>query len=250
MLRVVLGGVGLAAFEPSGYTDQYVNCLFLPEGSALEVPFHRDARTAADAAARPRPRRFTVRSWDPELRELTIDFVAHGDVGFAGRWAQGARAGDRLQFLGPGGGYRPDHSAPWFLFAGDESALPAIAASVEAVPPDRIVEVFVVVDGADNEQELPSNGATRVHWLHRSSCAAPESALADAVAALVWHDGVPDVFVHGEAGEVRTVRRHLLAERGIDKNAASISPYWRRDHDDEAWREIKRAWLAEQENDL
>ncbi len=42
----------------------------------------------------------------------------------------------------------------------------------------------------------------------------------------------------------------LLAERKIDREAASISPHWRRDHTDEAWREIKSQWLAEQAADI
>ena len=59
-----------------------------------------------------------------------------------------------------------------------------------------------------------------------------------------------DVFVHGEAGEVRAVRKHLLSERGIDRKKASISPYWRRTMTDEEWRTIKSAWLTDQANDV
>ena len=62
--------------------------------------------------------------------------------------------------------------------------------------------------------------------------------------------GRVDVFVHGEAGEVRAVRKHLLSERGIDRKKASISPYWRRTMTDEEWRTIKSAWLTDQANDV
>ena len=58
------------------------------------------------------------------------------------------------------------------------------------------------------------------------------------------------MFVHGEAGEVRAVRRQVLGERGIPKVGASMSPYWRRDHSDEQWREVTAAWLAESERDV
>lgn len=71
--------------------------------------------------------------------------------------------------------------------------------------------------------------------------------MADAVAELAWRPGTVEVFVHGEAGEVRSVRRHLLDARNIDRSRASISPYWRRDHTDEAWRAVKRQWMAEQD---
>ena len=56
-------------------------------------------------------------------------------------------------------------------------------------------------------------------------------------------------LIHGEAGEVRSIRKHLIADRGIDESKSSISPYWRRNHTDEAWRSIKRQWLADQRND-
>jgi NADPH-dependent ferric siderophore reductase len=58
------------------------------------------------------------------------------------------------------------------------------------------------------------------------------------------------VFVHGEAGEVRAVRKHLLGARGIPREGQSISPYWRRAHTDEQWREIKRRWLAASGHDV
>ena len=60
------------------------------------------------------------------------------------------------------------------------------------------------------------------------------------------HDG----SVHGEAGEVREIRKHLVMNYKIDLENASISPYWRRDHTDEAWRSIKKQWLADQEKDI
>lgn len=250
MIRLVFGGEGLDEFTPSDTTDQYVNAAFLPDRAPYSVPFDPDVVRELDAELRPRHRRYTIRDWDPATRQLTIDFVAHGDVGYAGRWAQRASVGDRLQMAGPSGGYRPDPTADWHLMVGDESALPAIAASMEVLGDDRPCVVVVVVDGPDDEIDLPSRAGADVRWLHRRTAAAPEELLADAVASLAWPDGRADVFVHGEAAEVRAVRRHLLAERGVDREDASISPYWRRDHSDEAWREIKRQWMAEQEQDV
>ena len=50
-------------------------------------------------------------------------------------------------------------------------------------------------------------------------------------------------------GDVREIRKHLINDRGIDVSSASISPYWRRNHTDEAWRNAKRQWLADQQKD-
>lgn len=250
MVRVTLGGAGLDGFVPTEFTDQYVNALFVPDGADYTVPFDPDDARQRDPEYRPRGRRLTVRAWDATSRELTIDFVTHGDVGYAGRWANRAAVGDRLALVGPSGGYHPDRQADWYLMVGDESALPAIGASLEAIPTGAPVTVVAVVDNADYEIELSSPGALDVRWLHRATATDPSALLPATVAELDWRAGRADVFVHGEAGEVRAVRRHLLAERGVAKDQASISPYWRRGHDDERWREVKRDWIASQSHDV
>ncbi len=247
--RVVLGGSGLDSFEPSPFTDQYVNALFVPDGAPYDAPFDEAAVQHLPRNQRPRGRRYTMRAWDAATRELTIDFVAHGDVGYAGRWAQRARRGDVLQIVGPGGSYTPDRDADWYLMAGDESALPAIAASLEAVPARKPCLVAVVVDDVACELELGSAGRLDVTWLHRHASDRPGELLPEAVASLVFPDGRADVFIHGEASEVRAIRTHLIRDRGFERDGMSISPYWRRDHDDEAWRAVKRDWLAEVASD-
>ena len=57
-------------------------------------------------------------------------------------------------------------------------------------------------------------------------------------------------FVHGEADEIRGIRRHLLTERGLTRQEMSCSPYWRRHMTDEAWREIKRDFVATMEAEV
>lgn len=249
MVRIVLTGDGMSSFTPKGFTDQYIICQFPPAGAPYSVPFG-DEIDQVEPEMRPRARRYTVRSWDPATRHLTVDFYAHGDAGYAGPWAQHAEPGDMLMFRGPGGDYRPDPEADWYLLAGDESALPAIAASLEVLPPGRRAVAVVVVDSPDHEIAMASPAELEMTWLHRSSSADPAALLPTAIAGLLWSEGRVDVFVHGEASEIRATRRHLIAERGVDRDAASISPYWRRNHDDEAWRATKRDWLADQERDI
>lgn len=249
MVRLVFGGSGLDEFSATEFTDQYVNALFVPEGADYSVPFDLDVARELDAPLRPRGRRYTVRAWDEVARRLTIDFVVHGDVGFAGRWAARAEVGDRLQMTGPSGGYRPDPAADWHLMIGDESALPAIAASIEAIPVGRRCVVIAIADDAAHRCELPEQDGIETTWLDRVDLVG-EQAIVEAVAAVEWVPGKVDVFVHGEAAEVRAVRKFLIAERGVDRAESSISPYWRRGHTDETWRQIKRDWLAEQEADV
>ena len=250
LVRVVLGGEGLEGFAPAPWTDQYVNALFVPDGAPYQVPFDLDAARAGPPELRPRGRRYTIRWWDPATRTLAIDVVVHGTEGYAGRWAAGARPGDLLQFTGPSGAYAPDPDADWHLMVGDESAIPAIAASLERVRPGAPVVAVLVVDGPAWELALDCPGELSLRWVHRTHSPDDLARLVDAVAEVPWRPGRVDVFVHGEAGEVRAVRRLLVAQRGVDRSAASISPYWRRGDTDEAWREHKRAWVAEMQAEV
>lgn len=250
LVRVVFGGAGLADFVAPEATDAYINAAFPPTDAPYDAPFNLDDVRELPQSQRPYRRRYTVRRWDPERRQLTIDFVTHGDEGIGGAWALNARLGDALVFQGPGGNYRPDPVADWHLFAGDESALPAIAASLEALPAGVRAIARIVIESPDHQIPLETPADLDLVWLYRRNAANASGLLLDAVHALDGYKGRCHAFVHGEAEEIRAVRRHLLTERGLTREDLSCSPYWRRTLNDEAWRRIKRDWAAEVERDI
>lgn len=243
MIRVLLEGHDLEGFGAGQFTDHYVKLLLPPPGAPFGAPFD-----PAEIKARyprhlwPRTRTYTVRAWDPQAQRLTIDFVYHGDSGVAGPWAAAARPGDRLQLLGPGGAYAPDPDAAWHLMVGDEAVIPAIGASLERVPAGVPVHVFLEVDGPRDELPLTTRGDLSLTWLHRRAVGDRGSQLLAAVERLSFPAGPVHAFVHGEAGDVRAVRRHLVAERGIPADALSVSGYWKRSRTEEGWREDKEEW--------
>jgi NADPH-dependent ferric siderophore reductase len=245
MIRVVLGGEGLSGFPAGEFTDHYVKLLFAAGGGAYAGPDdHERARAELPADRWPVTRTYTVRAWDAAAGELTIDFVHHGDAGLAGPWAAAARPGDRIQLTGPGGAYAPDPAADWHLLAGDESALPAIGATLGRLPSGVPVRVVVEVASAEEEQDDLAVGAdVDLVWVHRGD-AAPGQALVEAVRAAPLPPGPGHVFVHGEAGAVRELRRYLRAERGLDPQFTSISGYWRRGDSEDRWQAGKREWNA------
>ncbi len=177
---------------------------------------------------------------------MTIDFVVHGPDGVAGSWASSAAVGDCLVLEGPAGGYRPDPAVDWHLMIGDESALPAVAASLEALPLDSVAVVRLLCDGPAHEVALSCAGQLDLQWLHRCD----DASLLSAVESLEFPVGSVQAFVHGEAEEIRGVRRHLLADRGLSRADMSCSPYWRRDMTDERWRQVKADFVAAMESDV
>ncbi|AOR35322.1 NADPH-dependent ferric siderophore reductase [Streptomyces fodineus] len=242
MQRVVLGGEGLADFAADTCTDHYVKLLFGPEGVTYPEPFDLERiRAEFPREQWPVTRTYTVRAWDPEHRELTLDFVIHGDEGLAGPWATRVQPGERVRFMGPGGAYAPDPAADWHLLAGDESALPAIARSLQALPTDARAHAFVEVSGPEEEQKIDSD--VEVVWLHRGDRPVGE-ALLEAVRGFEFPDGRVQAFVHGEAGFVKELRRLLRVELAIPREDLSISGYWRLGHDEDGWQASKRDWNA------
>jgi NADPH-dependent ferric siderophore reductase len=252
MVRIVLGGDGLAGFGAGAFTDHYVKLQLPPRGATYSAPFEpEDIKARLPREQWPRTRTYTVRAWDAQREELTIDFVVHGDEGVAGPWAAGAQPGDTVQLSGPGGAYTPDPDAAWHLMVGDPAVIPAISASLARIPAGVPVHVLLEVDGADDEQELTTPGELHLTWIHRDP--APGAAgdgsepLAAAIEAYTFPDGPVHAFVHGEASTVRAVRRHLLVDRAIPRESVSVSGYWKRLRTEEGWREDKAEWnrLAE-----
>jgi len=228
MVRIAVTGPDLEGFGAGQFTDHYVKCKFGDK-----------------------TRSYTVRHWDPESLRLTLDFVVHGDAGFAGPWAARAQTGDQLELMGPGGAYAPDPDADWHLMVGDDAALPAIAASLERVTAGVPVFVVIEVDGPEHEQRLDSPGDLQVTWVHRTQGPGEDPSLQlDAVQALTLPDGQGQAFVHGEATAVRLIRRHLVLDRGLSVEALSASGYWKLRRTDEQWRAEKRDWILSAEADL
>jgi NADPH-dependent ferric siderophore reductase len=190
-------------------------------------------------------RRYTIRAARPDRGELDLDFVLHG-AGPGAHWGATAAVGDEVDFQGPRGKLEL-RTAPAHLLVGDESALPAIAASLEALQVGARAVVRLVCDGPEHQIELTSPAEVDLDWLHRHGDERDHRLLLAAVEALEFRGGTPFGFVHGEADEIRAVRQHLLQERGLTRRALSCSPYWRRTMTDEAWRRIKRDYVAAME---
>lgn len=248
MVRIVFGGGDLDQLVMPDATDAYLNAAFRPAGATYDEVFDPQAvRDSHSPDQQPARRRYTVRAWDPVAHLLTVDFVVHGAAGVAGPWAAEAAPGDVLVFTGPSGAYRPAPDADWHLLVGDESALPAISASLEALPPAAWAVVRLVCDGPEHEVDLPSGPHVDLRWLHRTGGPEDAGLLADAVRGLEFLPGRPFGFVHGEADEIRGVRHHLLHDRGLSRADLSCSPYWRRTMTDEEWRRVKREFVAAME---
>lgn len=228
LVRLTLGGPGFADFQPKDATDSYVKISFAKPELGLEPPYDIAAlRETLAPADLPVTRTYTVRRVDQAAGTIDIDFVVHGDEGIAGPWAAAAQPGDRVVLAGPGGAYRPDPTADWHLFAGDESAIPAIAAALEALPADAKGLAFLEIGGRDDLVDLDHPTGVQLIWVGRAARDESTAALlATAITGHPWPDGRVQVFAHGERESMKALREVFLTQRGLDRSQLSLSGYW------------------------
>lgn len=242
LVRVVAGGTGFADLQECHATDKYAKLLFAKPGLGLVPPY--DLAALKDELApddRPVKRTYTIRWLDREAQRLAIDFVVHGDEGVAGPWAAQAAPGDTLVLMGPSGKWSPDQHADWHLFVGDDSALPAIAAGIEALHPAAVGHAYLEVDSAADVIPLAAPAGLELHWLLRDGQAAGTTTLlADAVAGGSWPEGRVDAFVHGERGAVKALRDILFKENGVARSQVSLSGYWAYGREEDTFQAEKR----------
>ncbi|MFF9031353.1 siderophore-interacting protein [Streptomyces iakyrus] len=256
LVRVTFGGPDLHAFHSDGH-DQSLS-LFLPHPGQPEpvVPLELGDGWWQGWRELPEDVRAVMRSYtlrclrrDPD--EIDIDFALHGigpgasvQAGPASRWAARAAAGDRVLLLGPAVAdnrairFRPPQDTDLVVVWGDETAVPAASAIVEALPAGTRARVFLEVPHAGDIQDLVTEADAEITWLVREERGAEGAPLAlDALrAAHLPSAERPYVWIAGESGCVKELRRHFVRERGIDRRRVTFVGYWRRGVSEEQLR--------------
>lgn len=242
MVRIVAGGPGFSDYANNEYVDRYVKIVFPQPGVDYQLPLDLWAiRETMPREQWPHTRTYTIRWVDLEAQELAIDFVVHGDEGLAGPWAASAEPGDSLAFTGPGGAYNPALGADWYLFAGDDAAIPAIAASIEALASDARGIAVMEVDSEADILPISAPPGVELQWLFRRGAPAGSSdLLLEALGNTEWLPGRVDVFAHGERGYMKGLREIFFVQRGLERSQVSLSGYWAQGRVEEVFQAEKK----------
>ncbi|MGY1705210.1 siderophore-interacting protein [Geodermatophilus sp. SYSU D00697] len=273
-VRLTLAGPDLTGFGVAG-DDQRIKLVLAQDPAGLRRLMDCGSAWYPEYCAmpeeqRPHIRTYTVRAARPDRGEVDVDLVLHGiedgHAGPAARWAASAVPGDRVVLLGPdrpgrgrmwGVEWAPPATARTLLLAGDETAVPAVCAILEALGDGpRSVTALLEVPTAGDAMNLALPAGGTVRWLPREG-AARGSLLVPAVHAalcelgvasgrpaadledvdvdseLLWE--VPEggaasscyAWLAGEAGVVKQLRRHLVGDLGVPRNAVAFMGYWR-----------------------
>ncbi|MDO0927595.1 siderophore-interacting protein [Streptomyces sp. TG1A-8] len=251
LVRVTFAGPDLHAFRSDG-RDQSLS-LFLPHPGQPEpvVPLELgdgwwQGWRELPAGVRAVMRSYTLRELRRNPDEIDIDFALHGvgpdaaaPAGPASRWAARATAGDRVLLLGPAVAdnrairFRPPGDTDLVVLWGDETAVPAATAILGSLPAGTRVRAWLEVPHAGDVQTVPTRADAEVTWLVRHG--GPPGADAVRGARLPACER-PYVWLAGECGRVKALRRHFVGERGIDRRRVTFVGHWRQGMTEEQLR--------------
>jgi NADPH-dependent ferric siderophore reductase len=196
LVRLVLGGPGLANFASTGVPDEWVG---------LVVPGQFQSRY------------YTVRTWDGA--ELTIDVVIH-DEGLVTEWASHDCVGHTVTISEPKGSFAMPAGSAWLILVGDLTAMPAMARIMEGVE----VPTHVWAEVPDDLGDYLPTGAF-VQWLEQPADGG--SRLAAVVEGIDWPAGEGYFWMAGESAQMRAIRKHLMRELRLPSSSYDVMGYWR-----------------------
>lgn len=257
-IKIVLphpnGGYGDAGWDDAetlGRGDWYQRWRALPD--AERNPF----RTYTVRAVRPRERELDV--------DFVVHCDDHAQPGPAAAWLERAAPGDEVVIVGPddrsvghrvGLDWHPGDAVE-YLLAGDETAAPAICSILESLPAGSRAQAFIEVPHRADAREVSSAADIRLTWLPRDRAHLPleeavrrwvdqhRDAIAPALSPtrqeladidvdtdMLWDS--PDestgrfyAWLAGESAVIKTLRRLLVTEVGVDRRRVAFMGYWR-----------------------
>lgn len=230
LVRLTFSG-GLDRYLTAG-PDSFVYVLLPPPGRTgltVGTDFSWIACFEMPESERPVGAYYTVRHHRPELDEIDIDVVLHGDSGPASAWAARARPGDPAALWGPRTTYHPPDQTDELLLVADDTGLPAVCAIAESLTADQRVRVIVEVADEREQRPIETAAAVAVTWLHRDGTEpGRSSALVDATCSLdAPTSAAPYVWGGAESRCMAQIRKHVRHRWDLPRERVSLTPYWR-----------------------
>lgn len=145
----------------------------------------------------------------------------HHERGLLASWRAGLRVGDSVTFSGMRAEWYLPASVRNVLLIADGSALPAVAALIEAIPDDVDVQAYVSADHTQDLGLIPSHPhlalervTSLTDLLHRTP-------------RLIRTGERVQVWIAGETADVRELRRHAVESWRVDLGDLIARAYWK-----------------------
>lgn len=250
--RIVLGGPELAGF-PAQSEGAHIKLMLARPGQTIPVlpTLGPDGPIWPAPELCPIKRTYSVAAFDPQAGELSVDFVLHEHPGPAANWAQHAKIGDAIGVAGPACPPLFLANADFYLLAGDLSASPLIAAVLANLPVGARGLALIEINNPADARELARPAGVGLRWLLQNTTRASASRqLLDAVQATPWPEGQVSLTLAGESTQVVALRHYLMREHGLPRSAMYAVPYWKDQHDEEAYHVERHRIMDSFESEL
>lgn len=240
LLRITMTGDGLDSF-PAFCPAAHVK-LFLPrpgQNRPALPTLGPDGPIWPVAEPKPIVRTYSVRNFRHAAREIDVEFAIHGVEGPATRFARRAAPGDYIGMSYPGG---PDPMIPpasCYYFAGDMSALPALASILEHLHQDARGAALIRCDDEQDVQNLQRPAAMHLDWVVGGIRSTGK--VIEAFKTLPSPPKDTFFWVGGEHTLAVSLRQYLNQDSGVPKDALYALPYWRHSYDEENYHKIRDA---------
>ena len=221
-----------------GAPDEYFGLIFPRPGAVLSLPDAARGNVRAAIAAMPEDeqpdlRWYTVRELRPEVGEIDVDIVTHGESGPGSAWALRAAPGDVVGFRSSGALYRGFEVEGSQLLVADETAVPALWAILRERAArglrgdDLRVHVEApsgaILEGMGLEAATAAGDVT----VHVRGDGTPGSAVIPALVGSTEVEGLEYAWLCGESALATGLRRHLVKEVAMDRRQILFSGYWK-----------------------
>ena len=217
MRRIIVTGADLDGF-PIEQEGAHVKAIFPRPGEVKP-------KLGLYPGAKKWMRSYTIRSFDPHAKELTLDFAVNDHTGLATDWAANAKIGDLLGIAGPGPAKYPSYQADWHLIIADLTALPAAAAALEKLPEEAKGTAIIQVPTQDDIQALKAPSGITFEWVIGPY--QTKNLLLEKVKNVSWMEGQPVIFIAAESKHMQEIKHFVKTQPGYQTQQAYASGYWK-----------------------
>ena len=169
---------------------------------------------------------YTIRSFKDN--EIDVWFVLHDHPGPLADWAEKVTEESEVAIWGPRTTFTPPEGTDNFLFIADETAQPAVLASIENSENKGIYRCIFETQDKSSQFEF-DDPRNCIEWIYRNNEPAGKgSELSRRIEELEIKTDNLYVFGAGEAKQISSIRKILKQKFDLKADQMSFTGYWKR----------------------
>lgn len=219
--RIVVTGESLVGF-PVNQEGSYVKVILPADGEGERIK-----------------RSYTIRYFNPETKELALDFVINRHNGPATNWARDAKVGDRVTIAGPGPLKMTNYDHHSYLLVGDITSVNAINGYVPRFKKKTEVRAIIVVPTRADIIAMDYDDSQNTDWFVEDEVSLTLEERVREVASDMAKD--THVFLGLEARTIRSLRPVLQEDLGFERLNVFAVGYWKKGVDADRFGAQKKA---------